>query len=151
MRGLGKNQELNKELREGGLEPPHLTAPDPKSGVSAISPPPHRDRLEAVVFRALMTYFRTFLAKRGIFYVVCGFINRRGAYIIRRLVARMTNGRYYFNGITLTKVPEVAGCHYGHQFRAAPVSGVKKEDNSEFTWIFKFQFKTLMRSPSSFQ
>jgi hypothetical protein len=27
-------------MREGGLEPPHLSAPDPKSGVSAISPPP---------------------------------------------------------------------------------------------------------------
>ena len=28
-------------VRMRGLEPPHLTAPDPKSGVSAISPHPH--------------------------------------------------------------------------------------------------------------
>jgi hypothetical protein len=36
-------------MREGGLEPPHLSAPDPKSGVSAISPPPHRAFLDNII------------------------------------------------------------------------------------------------------
>jgi hypothetical protein len=32
-------------MRKGGLEPPRLTAPASKAGVSAISPPPQRDAL----------------------------------------------------------------------------------------------------------
>jgi hypothetical protein len=43
-------------MREGGLEPPCRKAPDPKSGVSAISPPPHSGTLlEAGILREYFT------------------------------------------------------------------------------------------------
>ena len=83
-------------MREGGLEPPHLTAPDPKSGVSAISPPPHRESAtKPMFFGPLAADYPMFLGKHEIFYSVSGFINRLGAYIIRRLVARTTIGRHH--------------------------------------------------------